>query len=300
MREWLSSRVVNVLKNDEASLGLGYLFGDKTLLPKDLDMQIKTVGLSHLIVTSGFHLGIIVAGARKILGRISRFVALSGSVALMLAFIAVTGFSASMARAGLVSIMSLLAWYVGRKFHPARIVAYAAAITVAIRPDFLTNVGFLLSFTAYAGILFVIPLLEDYFYGPYPVAKLAAAIFPSLAAQLFCLPLNVYFFGRIPLFGILAGIILSPTIPLAMLATIFAPIIPTFAQLILGAHLYVIHYFASIPWGAIEIDANNPQIFWLYLPIALIVGYLYARTKHRYRPYLSLDKSPDYGRIYVC
>ena len=225
---------------------------------------------------------------------------LAGSIAFMLVFIAITGFSASMARAGLVSMMSLLAWYVGRKFHPARLIIYAATITIAIRPDYLTNIGFLLSFAAYAGILFVIPLLDDYFYGPYPVARFAAAIFPSLAAQLFCLPLNAFFFGHISLIGVLAGIILSPTIPLAMLATIFAPVVPTFAHLILSAHLYVINYFASIPWGAIEIDANNPQIYWLYIPIALTVGYLYIHTRHRYRPCLSLDKSPDYGKIYTC
>lgn len=300
VREWLSARVANSINTDEAGLGLGYLFGDKALFSNDLDAQIKTVGLSHLVVTSGFHLGIIVAGARKIFGKISRFMSLAGSIAFMLVFIAITGFSASMARAGLVSMMSLLAWYVGRKFHPARLIIYAATITIAIRPDYLTNIGFLLSFAVYAGILFVIPLLDDYFYGPYPVARFAAAIFPSLAAQLFCLPLNAFFFGHISLIGVLAGIILSPTIPLAMLATIFAPVVPTFAHLILSAHLYVINYFASIPWGAIEIDANNPQIFWLYIPIALTVGYLYIHTRHRYRPCLSLDKSPDYGKIYTC
>ena len=303
IREWLGGAVQERLGRDEASLALGYLYGDKTLLSEQLNNEIRIVGLSHLIVTSGFHLGLIVSFARKVLGKVSRHFSLFGSFALILGFIAITGFSASMARAGIMSMLSLAAWLVGRKFHPARCIFYVAAIMVCIRPDFLTNLGSLLSFGAYSGIIFVVPLLNKYFYGPAPVSKIAAAFFPSIAAQLICLPLNIYYFGRIPIVGILAGVIISPAIALTMLLTILVAVMPFcagFTQIFLGLHLKLIHFFASIPWGSAEVEPGNPLVFLLYLPILAVLLYLFWRTKHRYRSMPALDKSSDYGKIYAC
>lgn len=288
------------LGRDEAGLALGYLYGDKSLLSDDLSSEIRIVGISHLIVTSGFHLGLIVSFARKFFGKISRHFVLFGSFALILGFTAVTGFSASMARAGIMTMISLLAWLVGRRLHPARSILYVAAIMVCIKPDFLTNLGSLLSFGAYSGIIFVVPLLNKYFYGTNPVSKIAAAIFPSVAAQLLCLPLNIYFFGRMPVAGILAGIILSPTIAVTMLATILTALVPFcagIAQIIISAHLKLIHFFAGIPWGSIELEPNNSLIFLLYLPILAVLLYLFWRTKHRYRRMPALDNSSNYGKI---
>ena len=211
-----------------------------------------------------------------------------------MAFTAVTGFSASMSRAGLVASLSLLAWLVGRKFHPARLIIYAAAITIALRPEYLTNIGFLLSFAAYSGIIFIMPLLEKYFYGPSPTSKIAAAIFPTIAAQALCLPISIYYFGRIPIVGALAGIIVSPTIALVMALTLCTAMLPfcaVFTQILVDFHLNVIHFFASIPWGSVEVKAGQPQVFLVYLPILAILVYLFWRTGHRYRPGLALANS---------
>lgn len=303
IRSFLSERVQQVLNREQSSLALGYLFGDKSLLSESLDTEIKIVGLSHLIVTSGFHLGIIVSLARKLFGKISRQLAVVGSIALILAFTAITGFSASMSRAGLVASLSLIAWLVGRKFHPARLIIYSAAITVALRPEYLTNIGFLLSFAAYSGIIFIMPLLEKFFYGPSPTSKIATAIFPTIAAQALCLPISIYYFGRIPIVGALAGIIVSPTIALVMALTLCTSVLPfcaVFTQILVDFHLNVIHFFASIPWGSVEVEAGHPQIFLVYLPILAILIYLFWRTGHRYRPRLALDNSQKYGKIYPC
>ncbi len=289
IRTWFSGRIKNILSPKQAGLALGYLFGDKTLLSSELDEEIKIVGLSHLIVTSGFHLGIIVSLARKIFGRLSRQLAIVGSVALILAFTAITGFSASMSRAGLVASLSLLAWLVGRKFHPMRLILYSAAITIMLRPEYLTNVGFLLSFAAYAGIIFVMPLLEKYFYGSKPMSKIAGAFFPTIAAQLLCLPISIFFFGRMPVVGLLAGIIISPSIALVMALTIctaIVPILAIFTRALIEFHLSVIDFFASIPWGSAELSSGQPQIFLIYLPILVLLIYLFWRTDHRYRHWL--------------
>ncbi len=301
IREWFGETIHARLARDEAGLALGYLYGDKASLSDELNEEIRTVGLSHLIVTSGFHLGLIVSFARKVFGKISRHFSLFGSFVLILGFIAITGFSASMARAGIMSMITLSAWLVGRKLHPARSIFYAAAIMVFVRPDFLTNLGSLLSFSAYSGIIFVVPLLNKYFYGSAPVSKIAVAFFPSIAAQLICLPLNIYYFGRIPITGILASMIISPLIAPTMLLTVlaaFSPFCASATQLFLSLHLKIIHFFAGIPWGSVETDAGNLQAFLLYLPIVAVLLYLFWCTGHRYRPRFSpLEKSPDYGKI---
>ena len=61
---FISSRLRMLLDSPSVDLALGFLVGEKTL-PSELKEQLKTVGLSHIVVASGFSLSILIGVAKK-------------------------------------------------------------------------------------------------------------------------------------------------------------------------------------------------------------------------------------------
>jgi ComEC/Rec2-related protein len=147
------------LPEPSASFGLGLLVGIRALIPKPLQAELALVGLSHLVAVSGYNLTIIVRAAERILIRFGRGIALIASLWLIAGFLAVTGASPSVVRAAVVSILMLLATYYGRQFKPLVLILLAAAGTALVKPDYLTDLGWLLSFLAFFGILILAPAL---------------------------------------------------------------------------------------------------------------------------------------------
>jgi hypothetical protein len=85
---------------------------------------------------------------------------------MILSFMAITGWSASMTRAGLVAGLSLWAWYYGRKFHPVTLLAIAASVTATVYPPYAWgDIGWALSFAAFAGVMIIAPIVTSYFFG---------------------------------------------------------------------------------------------------------------------------------------
>ena len=148
-----------VVKEPQASLGIGFLTGQRSTLPDSLDEQLRIVGLTHIVVASGYNLTILVRFARRLFVRYSKYWATVSASVMICGFVLVTGFSPSMSRAALVTGLSLAAWYYGRKIHPLVLLLFAAAITVLINPSFLWgDIGWALSFTAFAGVMLLAPL----------------------------------------------------------------------------------------------------------------------------------------------
>lgn len=114
LRDGFAAQVRRAIREPEASLGIGFLLGKKSELPPQLLEALKIAGLTHIIVASGYNLTILVRLARRLFAKVSKFLAMFASAGLIGGFMAVTGLSPSMTRAGLVTGLSLWAWYYGR------------------------------------------------------------------------------------------------------------------------------------------------------------------------------------------
>lgn len=141
VRNWFAERVKGLISEPQVNLGLSYLLGMKSGLPDDLSENLRTVGLVHIVVASGAHLSILVEIARKIFGRLSRFSGLLFSILFVIFFMAMVGWTPSIMRAGIMTILTLMAWYVGRKIAPWRIILIVAAGTLLVNPMFIINLG---------------------------------------------------------------------------------------------------------------------------------------------------------------
>jgi len=278
VRDWFADTVRLVVGEPQASLGLGYLLGQRRTLPPELDAALLATGLTHIVVASGYNLTILVRFARRLFMRVSKYLATLSASVMIIGFIAVTGLSASMSRAGLIAGLSLAAWYYGRKFHPLVLLPLAAAVTVMINPSYAWgDLGWQLSFAAFAGVLIVAPLLQRYFYGDKKPGVARQIFGETVSATIVTLPLLAYSFGYISLVAVLANMLVLPFVPLAMLltfvtgvATLALPglglLIATPTEWLLGYMVWVAKYLADLPWALHEI-----QLEWWHVAI----GYLF-------------------------
>lgn len=296
VRDWFAGGVRQGIPDTQASLGLGYLAGQKTALPKDLEEDIRTTGLTHVVVASGYNLTILVVFSRRLFLRISKYAATVASTLLIISFMLITGLSPSMSRAGLVAGLGLLVWYYGRTMHPFVLLSFAAAATVMIQPSYLRgDLGWYLSFTSFVGVIVLAPLIHHYFWG---VAKkpgiFRELLVGTLCAQVLTTPIILLSFGLLPVYALLANLLVLPLVPLAMLATFIAGIagllIPVLASIfafpatvMLTYSTMTIEHVADLPNALIEITFNLPLMIAGYIGLGIAITYLKRRTKHDFR-----------------
>lgn len=286
IRDFFAERIRRLIPEREASLGLSYLLGMKSGLPKDLAESIRAVGLTHIVVASGSHLSILVGVARKIFGRLSRFAGLLFSVLFILFFMTMVGFTPSILRAGIMSILTLFAWYVGRKFAAWRILLIVAATTLLINPMLLIDLGWLLSFTSLIGILIVMPRWKKFFYGEKKAGFIGEMILVTVSATAVTLPITLYYFGAVSLISVVANLLILPTLSAVMglvfLAGVFAglPVVETavgfLATKALDFHIFVMEFFGGMKSFLVEMPAGDARVFLIYVLVftPLLVGLL--------------------------
>jgi competence protein ComEC len=272
VRDWFADQVRKVIPEPQASLGIGFLTGQKSALPGDLAEALKIAGLTHIVVASGYNLTILVRMARKLFLRLSKYVSAVSASCMILAFVAITGLSPSMTRAGLVSGMSLAAWYYGHAFHPLVLLPFAAAITVLLQPSYVWgDLGWQLSFAAFAGVMIVSPLLQCYFFGTKEPGVVRQILGETIAAHAVTVPIIAISFGTVSNVAIIANILVVPLVPLAMLLTFMCGLgavvsigliawlaIPT--TWLLGYMTQVATFVAELPWAQSAIEL--PLLVW--------------------------------------
>ncbi len=302
-RDWFAGGVEKAVPGEDAQFALAYLVGQKLTTPETLNDQLKTIGLIHAVVASGAHLTILVGAVRRLFIKVSKYLTAVMSFGMIGGFLLVTGFSPSMTRAGLVSGISLLAWYYGRVVHPMVLLPFVAAITVLYNPSYIWgDVGWYLSFAAFAGVIILAPLLHHYFWG----ADKSPGIFrevliATIAAQVTTLPIVVAAFGYYSPYALLANILVVPLVPLTMLLTFAAGIIgvvmPSLAFLIglpLDAILeymkLVIDWLATAPGAKKELEIGWQVVAAAYTAIMFLMIYLWKVTGHSFRKNSNLQR----------
>ena len=290
LRREFAARIYSLLPDAQAGLGLGFLVGLKSSLPERLENELKVLGLTHIVVASGYNLTVLVRLARRLFATTSHFVMSIASGGLVTAFVLVTGFSPSMSRAGLVAGLCVLAWYFGRRIHPALLIAFAAAITAALNPIFVWHdIGWWLSFLAFGGVMLLAPLLQRRIFGEKQPKLIGQVVLETVCAQLTTLPLIVFIFGDLSVLSLIANVLVVPLIPLAMLLTFAAgvvgPLIPFIAWpaiWLLGYVCELVHVLAKVSWASVEFTVSLPVFVACYAALAGIGIVLWRKTKHDY------------------
>ncbi len=288
-----SAGMQTALPEPMASFGLGLLIGQRSTLPQDILAGLTLVGLVHIVAVSGYNLTILVRAASRLrLG--SKYQKLMLSLGLILAFVLITGFSASIVRAAIVSILSLWAWYYGRKIRPILLLSFTAALTGLINPFYVwSDIGWYLSFLAFFGILIISPLIVGRFFVHTP-KLVGLVLIESLCAQLMTLPLIMATFGQLSVVALIANLLIVPLVPLAMLLSSVAMAagawLPTIAgwlpypaKELLLYMLDTVHILASLPFANRRLGISWLGMVLLYGFIGLMALGLRRRVNYRHQ-----------------
>jgi competence protein ComEC len=294
MRLRFAAGMETALPEPLASFALGLLIGQRSTLPDKINDQLSAVGLTHVIAVSGYNLTIIVRAMRGFGKKRSKYQVTVLSIALILGFLLVTGFSASIVRAAIVSILSLVAGYYGRTFRPLLLLSVAAVATVAWSPIYLwSDIGWYLSFLAFYGIIVLVPLFIKRLYGARVPHALTLLLFETMAAQIMTLPLILYIFGVTSTVALLSNVLIVPLVPLGMLLALFAGLAGMFvsviagwiawpAKILLTYMLDVVSIFSKIPHATITTHLSTANMVCLYACLALVSFVLWRKGTKKY------------------
>ena len=187
------------------ALALGWKGG----IDRDTRAHYRNAGLAHMLAVSGLHVGLLAAmvgGLFRWTGRERRGRVVRGAMQLVAVwlFALITGLAPSTLRAALMFSMFIVNDMVARRVVPLNLLALAAIVMLVVDPLLIYDVGWQLSFSAVAGIILAQPAIQAL----RTTVGQAAAV--SVAATLATLPVVVATFHRLPLYFVVANVIVVP------------------------------------------------------------------------------------------
>ncbi len=278
-----SKGVRRALPEPSASFMLGIMIGARSTLPKQIQDLLAAVGLSHITAVSGYNLTIIIVAMARVFGKKWQWGGLVASLWLIIGFVVLTGASASIVRAGIMSSAFLLARYYGRKLDMLACLGIGVLVTLSWSPSYLHDLGWQLSFLALTGIILLTPVFIAVI--PKRFGVLGEVVAVSLAAQLATLPLIAFTFGTVALVSPLANALILPLVPplmllgfvlgiLGMLVPGGVAVLASPVTLLVNGLIDFIRYLATLPHATIANSAPSlPLLISFYSILLVLVGF---------------------------
>ncbi len=299
-----------------AALANGMVLGIESDIPSDLMEQFRQTGTSHVIVISGSNVALIagvLAGLfSRLLGRKRAWIPVVAGIAL---YALLVGGDMAVMRSALMGGLAVIGVAVGRTNSGIIALSAACLALLLINPNTLWDAGFQLSAAATAGLLILSPKLaelaaqiwpgwlggalsspfvvsqSDVTDGDYQRAELVKGLFEdsvivSIAATIVVTPLAAHLFGRIPLVGNLANMLIVPVQPLITLAGsagAFAGALGADApaQLLMWSTLPALFWTVHIVQGASRLPLASVETARVGMPIVAGIWCLILLIRYR-------------------
>jgi len=287
-----STNVEKVVSEPQASLLGGILLGSKSAMSKDVQNSFQVSGLSHIVALSGYNISIVAAAIMNGLSFLPRAISFAGGAVGIILFVIMSGASSTAVRAGIMSLILILAGVSHRKYLIGRALILAGVVMIIINPKILVfDISFQLSFLATIAIVYVSPLISPKLKFVTEKFGLRETLSGTLSAQLLVLPLILYKIGMFSFVAIPANLLVLLVIPITMffgfitgIAGFFGIIFSyPFAWISWALLTYIIkvsEFFAILPFSHIILPVFPVLILFLfYVLIFLFVLYLKKTTK---------------------
>lgn len=286
VRAVLGAEIDRLFQEPHAGYMKGLVIGIQEDLDPETFKQFSQLGLTHILAISGMHVAVYVGVLLFILRRfrLTRETVITVTLLLVPLYVLLSGAGPSVVRAGIMSMIALLAARFGLLKDGMNILAAAALIMLVWNPYLLLSVSFQLSFLVTAGLMVYTPLTAPLFRR---LPKwLGGSVTVTLIAQLVSFPLTVYYFNQFSLLSFAANLLLVPFItflvlPLGTLALLLsrfwdgaALALADFAELLNKATFAAVEWVNGLPAGVLI--WVSPSLLWICLYYALLYGLLYA------------------------
>nr|WP_283094385.1 DNA internalization-related competence protein ComEC/Rec2 [Paenibacillus sp. ATY16] len=290
-RDWLGARMDRLYPADQSGYMKGLVLGIREDLDPEQFQQFSRLGLTHILAISGLHVAVFVyalGGVLRLL-RLTRERLLLTLIAAVPFYVLLSGSSPSVVRAGLMTMLALLAARMDKLKDGLHLLAAAAVAMLIWNPSFIQDVGFQLSFAVTGGLILFVPPVRRAMPNWRKGKSLLDLLAVTVVAQAVSFPLTVYYFNQFHLLSIPANLILVPFIsfivmPIGAVALVFGLLWPLGGQLLAAVSVYANDWtFLLVSWLG-EMDAvrtiwATPPLWWIaawYLALAVLCRQLPA------------------------
>nr|WP_300002147.1 DNA internalization-related competence protein ComEC/Rec2 [Tissierella sp.] len=205
------------LNETNNSLVTSIILGDSSYLEDSNRELYRDMGLAHVLAVSGLHIGIITSFLMFIFSRLG--IKLKTNVLITLVFIwsygYIISYPPSILRASLLFSFLYLSRIIHKPYDSLNILSLAGIILLLINPYSLFSIGFQLSFAASASIIIFTERVGHIFY---PLkGKFIDTLSSLIAVNLGVSPLQIFYFNKFSILGILANIIIVPILSFSLI-----------------------------------------------------------------------------------
>ncbi len=210
------------LPESQAAISKALLLGYRYDIDDNTLKAYASAGAMHVLAVSGLHVGIVYTMAGYLLFflmRIKRGAIIKSIILILLLwmFALITGMSASVVRAATMFTFVAIGSSLKRYTSIYNTILGSAILLLIIRPSYLFEVGFQLSYAAVFGIVWIQPKLSTLFRPSTKVVKLFWDITTvSVAAQVATFPLGLYYFHQFPTLFLVSNLIVIPVVTVLM------------------------------------------------------------------------------------
>jgi len=266
----------------EPATGLvsGLVLGEKRGLSQEWYKAFQAVGMTHVIVLSGYNVALIFAWALALASLMPFRVRYMFALCCVFVLVCVSGAEAPAVRAGILIAILAFANMCGRADDIGYFLMLAIVGMLLYNPFYLVfDLSFQLSVMATYGLVYGAPIIETYFTKiPNPFRDAAR---DTIAAQLAVLPLQLYVFGTLSYVSIFINTLLLPLVPSMMILSVVtfvtSHVSPPIAIILGNITTLVADIFLKcVEWGATLTPLATIQISFfgcmsMYFLLFLIV-----------------------------
>ena len=283
--------VEKLFPQSSAGVTQALIFGERKEIDEVTLDAYQQLGLIHVLVVSGLHVGIILSCLYYLLLRLGMI--RENVYFLMLvflpAYILLTGAAPSVMRAAVMAGAVVCGMLLKEKIHPADSISYAFLLLLFYNPYFLYHIGFQLSFLISFALIVSSHMISTHF--THAFFRLVAY---SIVADLVSIPLIMYHFHHIPSISVVANVLFVPLfsaaiLPLSFVAFFLAIVFPTAAKPLLSIHEMIIQWIHAVlvqleklPFSTIAIGETSP-VFTLLLYISIIYVFIQIEKQEKLR-----------------
>ncbi len=304
LRVWISETLERLVGGREGALAAGILIGDTSGLPQSVSDDFSATGISHILAVSGTQVSLLMEYLLLLLAalRLPRRASAVAAMAAVAGFMALTGFSASVMRAGLMGLLCLCGVLVRREADTLNALGFAVLALCAANPFAAADVGLLLSAFATLGMVLVSPRLYRPLrttFGRLPRAAgflraPCALLCETAGATLLTYPVIALVFGRVSVvtlaanllevpvsfFVTLAAAVLAPLAAVPALAFLARPL-ALLVRLACALMLWAARGLASLPFAAVSVQYGYLNLFLLFAALLAAASFAAAKRASR-------------------
>jgi len=278
VKEKLSAVATHSLAPSNDAILNGIVFGTQGLIDRDTRQAFTVTGVVHILSVSGLHVGLVLGGLVGLLRLLKLPPGLTAPLTtpVLIFYALMTGAVPAVLRATIMALLFLWGHHLGRDRDWPTTLALAALVILLLNPLQIYHPGFQLSFAATWGILYLGPLLGDFFAGIFKglpsgmVRPLVQGLAVPLAAQLATVPLVAWYYNLVSPVAIPANLLAVPLVGLILFLGVFAAALGLFWLPLAGLvnvstdaaielFLALVKFFQGLP-GAVIYLATPPVL----------------------------------------